>query len=191
MLNKRFLTVCAIVLFAASFACAEGGELTEPSLSRQIMLVGKVSFAKNIDTEFYKQTLNISDLNAKKHEYDLTVADFMRKESAQGTPPVLGDYFFMLLTVPESGRFSIDSFKVCLFGEKKAWLLLPFGMDVHKQDNAQYLYLGNYTYSFAGDNFMVDDVVKTDDFDEAQELLNRKLGKKVQLVRAVLTEQKE
>ena len=38
---------------------------------------------------------------------------------------------------------------------------------------------------------MVDDVVKTDDFDEAQELLNRKLGKKIQLVRAVLTEQKE
>ena len=97
----------------------------------------------------------------------------------------------MLLTVPKTDRFSLDGFRIYLFGDKSAWIFLPIGRDIQIPDDEQYLYLGNYTYSFAGDNFMVDDVVKTDDFDEAQELLNRKLGKKVQLVRAVLTEQKE
>ena len=190
MLNKRFLSVCSIFIYAIVFMYAADGELTKPS-SKQIMLIGKVSLAKEINSDFYRQTLGIATYDAGKHEYGLVHQKSLKSKNAEALPPVLGDYFFMLLTVPKTDRFSLDGFRIYLFGDKSAWIFLPIGRDIQIPDDEQYLYLGNYTYSFAGDNFMVDDVVKTDAFDEAQELLNRKLGKKVQLVRAVLTEQKE
>lgn len=59
-------------------------------------------------------------------------------------------------------------------------------MEVPVSSENRYVYVGSYTYSFAGDNFVVDGIKQKDEFDEAQALLNQKLGKNVQLTRAVL-----
>ena len=63
MLNKRFLSVCSIFIYAIVFMYAADGELTKPS-SKQIMLIGKVSLAKEINSDFYRQTLGIATYDA-------------------------------------------------------------------------------------------------------------------------------
>ena len=194
MKNKTiFIAAALLCLCAATFATEK---VQEPG-KNQVLLVGKVSLLKDLDRDFYIQTLGLDpSLRDKNHTYGF-LPDPKRDDIL--TVPidtVIGDYFFIPVKIPKTGRFPLQGFFVFLFseGEKEPsahFIYLPFGMDVPVSSENRYVYVGSYTYSFAGDNFVVDGIKQKDEFDEAQALLNQKLGKNVQLTRAVLLDPEE
>ena len=202
MKNKTiFIAAALLCLCAATFATEK---VKEPG-KNQVLLVGKVSLLKDLDRDFYIQTLGLDpSLRAKNHVYGF-LPDPRLDIISVPIDTVLGDYFFIPVKINKSGRFSLNGFFVFLFseGEKKIdvagrvylararHIFLPFGMDVPVSSENRYVYVGSYTYSFAGDNFVVDGIKQKDEFDEAQALLNQKLGKNVQLTRAVLLDPEE
>ena len=175
--------------------CAKEQPLKEPG-KNQVMLVGRLSLLRELNNDFYSKTLGIGEKNKnKRHTYGFQIVPRGNLQTvSMGT--ILGDYFFITVKIPKNGRFPLEGFYVFLFseGEKEPsahFIYLPFGMDVPVSSENRYVYVGSYTYSFAGDNFVVDGIKQKDEFDEAQALLNQKLGKNVQLTRAVLLDPEE
>ena len=175
--------------------CAKEQPLKEPG-KNQVMLVGRLSLLRELNNDFYSKTLGIGEKNKnKRHTYGFQIVPRGNLQTvSMGT--ILGDYFFITVKIPKNGRFPLDGFYIFLFSEGERepsahFIFLPFGMDVPVSSENRYVYVGSYTYSFAGDNFVVDGIKQRDEFDEAQALLNQKLGKNVQLTRAVLLEPEE
>ena len=202
MKNKTiFIAAALLCLCAATFATEK---VKEPG-KNQVLLVGKVSLLKDLDRDFYIQTLGLDPaLRDKNHVYGF-LPDPKGDIISVPIDTIIGDYFFIPVKIPKNGRFLLNGFFVFLFseGEKKIdvagkvylararHIFLPFGMEVPVSSENRYVYVGSYTYSFAGDNFVVDGIKQKDEFDEAQALLNQKLGKNVQLTRAVLLDPEE
>ncbi len=175
--------------------CAKEQPLKEPG-KNQVMLVGRLSLLRELNNDFYSKTLGIGEKNKnKRHTYGFQIVPRGNLQTvSMGT--ILGDYFFITVKIPKNGRFPLDGFYIFLFSEGERepsahFIFLPFGMDVPVSSENRYVYVGSYTYSFAGDNFVVDGIKQKDEFDEAQALLNQKLGKNVQLTRAVLLDPEE
>ena len=175
--------------------CAKEQPLKEPG-KNQVMLVGRLSLLRELNNDFYSKTLGIGEKNKnKRHTYGFQIVPRGNLQTvSMGT--ILGDYFFITVKIPKNGRFPLDGFYIFLFSEGERepsahFIFLPFGMDVPVSSENRYVYVGSYTYSFAGDNFVVDSIKQKDEFDEAQALLNQKLGKNVQLTRAVLLDPEE
>ena len=203
MKNKTAIIVTALLCLCTVIFATE--KVQEPG-KNQVLLVGRVSLLKDLDRDFYIQTLGLDpSLRDKNHTYGF-LPDPKRDDIL--TVPidtVIGDYFFIPVKIPKTGRFPLQGFFVFLFseGEKRTGIIgklylararciyLPFGMEVPVSSENRYVYVGSYTYSFAGDNFVVDGIKQRDEFDEAQALLNQKLGKNVQLTRAVLLDPEE
>ena len=175
--------------------CAKEQPLKEPG-KNQVMLVGRLSLLRELNNDFYSKTLGIGEKNKnKRHTYGFQIVPRGNLQTvSMGT--ILGDYFFITVKIPKNGRFPLDGFYIFLFSEGERepsahFIFLPFGMEVPVSSENRYVYVGSYTYSFAGDNFVVDGIKQRDEFDEAQALLNQKLGKNVQLTRAVLLDPEE
>ncbi|WP_428770372.1 hypothetical protein V1L52_00680 [Treponema sp. HNW] len=202
-MKNKYVCIFVLLLCAVSTIVAQNAKVKEPG-KKQVLLVGRVSLLQDIDRDFYIKTLDLNpELRDAPHRYG-----FLTSPNAQipSVPidSVIGDYFFIPIKIPKDGRFSLKGFFVFLFTpesnkltkgnifyERARHIYLPFGMDVQVSPENRYVYIGSYTYSFAGDNFMVDGVQRRDEFDEAQDILNARLGKEVQLTRAVLTDPEE
>ena len=194
MRNKIF--VCMFFLLCGTIAvCAKEQSLKEPG-KNQVLLVGRLSLLRELNNDFYSKTLGVGEKNKnKRHTYGFQIVPGGNLQTvSMGT--ILGDYFFITVKIPKNGRFPLDGFYVFLFSEGERtpsahFIYLPFGMEVPVSSENRYVYVGSYTYSFAGDNFVVDGIKQKDEFDEAQAVLNQKLGKNVQLTRAVLLDPEE
>lgn len=204
-MKNKYAAVFLFLLCTVSLTFAQNEKIKEPG-KNQVMLVGRVSMLQDIDRDFYIKTLDLDpELRDKNHVYGFLPNPKYDDLVSVPIDTVIGDYFFVSVKIPKNGRFPLKGFFVFLFtdGEKKIdiagniyiarsrHIYLPFGMDVQVSSENRYVYIGSYTYSFAGDNFMVDDVQRRDEFDEAQDILNVRLGKEVPLTRAVLLEPEE
>ena len=204
-MKNKYTAVILFLLCTVSMTFAQNAKISEPG-KNQVMLIGRVSMLQDIDRDFYIKTLDLDpELRDKNHMYGFLPNPKYDDLVSVPIDTVIGDYFFVSVKIPKNGRFPLKGFFVFLFteGEKKVdiagriyrararHIFLPFGMDVQVSSENRYVYIGSYAYGFAGDNFVVDDVQKRDEFDEAQALLNTKLGKDVQLTRAVLLEPEE
>ncbi|MGI5172707.1 hypothetical protein H0R92_03775 [Treponema sp. OMZ 840] len=200
MKNKIKIITAAVCLLFLSAAVFATENVKEPGKS-YVMLVGRVSMLQDIDRDFYIKTLDLDPaLKDKAHVYGFLPNPKYKDLIGVPIDTIIGDYFFIPVKIPKDGTFPLDGFFVFLFtqGAKKIdvagniykarsrHIFLPFFMDVKITGEDKYIYIGSYEYSFAGDNFVVDNIKTRDEFDEAQALLNTKLGKEVPLTRAVL-----
>lgn len=68
-------------------------------------------------------------------------------------------------------------------GMKPSYVVLPYNISIIVPEEAEAVYLGTFTYYLTGDNFSLVDVEITDEYDLAQEELNRMTGQEYLLYR--------
>ena len=69
----------------------------------------------------------------------------------------------------------------------KIYLPLPgAAIEVDVPDDVDAIYLGTFNYYVTGDNFTIDNLERIDEYDVAQEELDRRLGTHCDMARAVL-----
>ena len=81
------------------------------------------------------------------------------------------------------------SIELCQFGF--TWISSKFAgapayFDVDIPEGIDAIYLGTFNYYVTGDNFTISDIELLDEYDLAQEELDRSLGKHCDMARAVL-----
>ena len=117
MKNKTAIIVTALLCLCTVIFATE--KVQEPG-KNQVLLVGKVSLLKDLDRDFYIQTLGLDpSLRDKNHTYGF-LPDPKRDDIL--TVPidtVIGDYFFIPVKIPKTGRFPLQGFFVFLFPKVK------------------------------------------------------------------------
>jgi hypothetical protein len=190
MLNKKFVILLAGCLLAAGLASA--GEVKKDPWHRasgnKIAFICRVSLDHELDSGFYATGLDMVTDQNKTAGYGYVSYDC----DEYVFPPMYGDLGEFSEALISKGDFKkgfyLPFFSVQLFGSRIAGLKLPLGADVKFPEEAKYVYLGSFTYTLESGSLLVTKVSVQDEFDDAQAVLNQKLGKNVQLYRAELTE---
>lgn len=211
MINKRLLSIFICLTCLISFISAEkieAGSLKNPN-GKNVILVGKVSLKTPINIEArrgtFKKTLNshgkfkddtyyyIGDGVQAENKPMVGESGYSRKllkEMFNPEPknkPAFGETFFTEVRSKE-GSFTINYFMGALFPNLSKWYIfeMPANVTITIPEGVEYVYVGNFEYDLdyalrvVGFNHY-------DEYESAQEELNKATGKNVQLYKAELT----
>ena len=195
----RFL-ITGLLFFTVGFnSFAE-----EPNLkfdSNKIIVVGKVNVIYDEDREFIYNTRNIPETLIESpdtyivpyisdpNETWWTDKTRFTKENQIEYP--IGDFFIVQYNIPKKGEKILqfrDGFSMNFYSSIKASidLPLPFPFDLEIADNAFAIYIGTYNYYITGDDFTIVDIEIVDEYEQAQEELDRALETHCDLIKSVL-----
>ena len=200
---KKFIKAVIIgtLLFATGFsAFAQSSKIKQES--GKVILVGKINVIYDENRDFIFKTRGVDQKLAEKADtysvpyitdpedkFSSHMSEFYSKN--QTTYPV-GDFFMLNFRIPKKGeqilRFR-KYFTMNFFDSVQAKVYLPLpeeGFDVDIPEGVEALYFGTLNYYVTGDNFTIANIEKIDEYELAQEELDRSLGKHVDMARAVL-----
>lgn len=196
----KILIAGAVLLSTGFSAFAQSSKLTKID-SNKIIVVGKINVIYDEDREFIFKTRGVDeklidnpDTYTVPYIYDKNDT-FAKNEikyyKENQTEYPVGDFFMVQYNIPKKGdkvlqfRYRYDMY---YYGSRNAqlFLYLPAWYDVDIPDGVEALYLGTFNYYVTGDNFTIDSIERVDEFDLAQEELDRVLGTHVDMARAVL-----
>lgn len=187
-LNKIVLSIIAtLVCFSEIYAIdVIAGSVKEPGRNK-VVLVGRVSFKTPIDIEARREGL-LKDRKSvllwrKEMEHFYYIPDFSGKngDGIWG----LEEPFYCTAKVEKDGTVSINYTTCVLFSITEAYFYLPMNVKVAIPEGAKYVYVGNFEYDLDY-ALRVVDVNHYDEYDLAQQQINRATGKDVELVRGEL-----
>ena len=190
------------VVFATVFSVfAAPKKSTIKEDDNKIIVVGRVKVVFDENREFIKQTRGISDKDAEGKEdtyivpYCVDTADKLGANQSKflkdnQTEYPIGDFFIVQFKkLKNSNKLVYTNYmSMYFYGSYKAKIYLPFDFYVEVPDDVNAVYLGTFTYYVTGDNFTIHDWVVSDEYDLAEEELNRLVGEHVDLYRAQLKE---
>lgn len=185
-------------------ACNVSAFAAAPTLkvdSKKVIIVGKVNVIYDEDRDFIFKTRGLAETSADKSDgYAVpyisdpsddilgTKASKYAKENI--TEYDIGETYIVSVTRPKKSPNTLTftrSFPMYFFsdGMAKIYLPLPAAFEVDVPDDVNAIYLGTFTYYVTGDNFTISDFELIDEYDLAQEELDRRLGEHCDLARAV------
>lgn len=169
--------------------------------SGKIIVVGKINVIYDEDRDFVFKTRGIPEDAAEKADTYIVpyVADpgdtFSNNASRyykdNKTEYPIGETFIVQIKRIKKSPNSLSfrqAFKMFFFESTKAmiYLPLPADFDVDVPDDINAIYLGTFNYYVTGDNFTISNFERIDEYDLAQEELDRALGSHCDLLRAAL-----
>lgn len=169
--------------------------------SKKVIFVGKVNVIFDESRDFIFKTRGLPDSSAGKPDtyvvpyvedpsdtFGSNKSTFVKENQTEYN---IGETFIVqikrLKKTPNTFKFS-GIFNMYFFGSTKAmiYLPLPAAFEVDVPNDLQAIYLGTFNYYVTGDNFTIHDIERIDEYDTAQEELDRLLGKHCDMARAVL-----
>lgn len=171
-----------ILFFTSTFFYAKDvkeGSVKKPGRNK-VVLVGRVSYKTPLDFSDYAKSFDSAydrkNVKSKPHVYCINDT----KETWEIEEP-----FYYTTKVMINGKASIEYSSTSIFGNPIAYFELPMKVRVKVPKDAKFVYIGNFQYELdyalrvVGFNHY-------DEFDKAQEQINRATGKEVELVRGEL-----
>ena len=196
----KILITGAVLLATGFSAFAQSSKLTKVD-SNKIIVVGKINVIYDEDREFIFKTRGVDEkLIDSPDTYvvpyiadpnDTFGSNLTKYYKENQTEYPIGDTFMVQFNRPKKGdqvlRFR-TYFTMYYFSSvnAKVYLPLPADFDVDIPEGVEALYLGTFNYYVTGDNFTIDAFERIDEFDLAQEELDRCIGEHVNMARAVL-----
>ena len=195
----KILITCAVLFATAFTAFAQNSKLKVDS--SKIIVVGRVNVVFDEDRDFIFKTRGLDEAQKDKTDgysvpyiadpSDPLGANWSKYLKENVTDYDIGDFFIVSYRKPKKGenilRFR-SAFPMYFFCDARAkiYLPLPSYFDVDIPDGVDALYLGTFNYYVTGDNFTITDFEHIDEYDLAQEELDRALGTHCDMARAIL-----
>lgn len=167
----------------------------------QVIIVGKINVFYDEDRDFIFKTRGIEAEDAEKSDgyavpYIQDPSDTFGSNASKYykdnlTEYDIGETFIVQVKRPKKSRNTLmfrKSYDMYFFsnGKAKISLPLPAYYDVDVPDDVNAIYLGTFNYYVTGDNFTISNIERIDEYDVAQEELDRRLGTHCDMARAVL-----
>lgn len=194
---KKFLI--SILFIATCFgAFAQSSKIKRDD--SKIIVVGRINVFYDENRDFIFQTRGLEKTYAEKP--DTYTVPYIKdpndtfgnnaskyfKENQYEYP--IGDIFMVSYKRPKKGENVLhyrSNFNMYFYSSTKAHIYLPMvDFDIDIPDGVEALYLGTFNYYVTGDNFTIDSFERVDEYDLAQEELDRCLGTHVDMARAVI-----
>ena len=192
--------LAGLVLVACNICAFSEAPAIKPD-SKKVIFVGKVNVIFDESRDFIFKTRGLPDSCAEKPDtyvvpyvedpsdtFGSNKSTFVKENQTEYS---IGETFIIqvrrLKKTPNSFKFS-SPFNMYFFGSNMAmiYLPLPAAFEVDVPNDIQAIYLGTFNYYVTGDNFTIHDFERVDEYDTAQEELDRRLGKHCDMARAVL-----
>lgn len=183
--NNRILAVC-LLAFCMAYGYSAEIKVKAPG-KNQVVLVGNCFTTSSINDDFFAPYFLSGRKPVPHYLWGwMPTAGFMTKLRSQ--VGILGDAFYFLVEIPKDGKIQLNGFDLMLFGNEMAGIYLPVYVEFNVPEGAKYLYLGSFGYTFADEYFTINEISRSDNYDEALVQTKKKFGEKAELVRAVLRE---
>lgn len=203
MQNKIKFIAAACAVFFAMPLFAKDKKVKNPG-KNEVILIGRIVVKPEQDMNFYAQTRGLKEEEKKASEYVIPFApedldDFADdyEDFVDDNPKILyndGEFFCARYKVNKKSRnlkFQ-DMLKYYFFGSYRTFIYLPFDFNVDVPKDVEAMYLGSFYFTTTGSDFTFKKVENIDEYDLAQDELNKVTKKKFELYRAHLKEnQKE
>ena len=192
--------LAGLVLLSCGISAFSDAPAIKPD-SKKVIFVGKINVIYDENRDFIFKTRGLPDSCAEKPDTYIVpyVEDpsdtfggnrstFVKENQTEYT---VGETFIVqirrLKKTPNTFKFS-GIFNMNFFGSDRAmiYLPLPAAFEVDVPNDIQAIYLGTFNYYVTGDNFTIHNFERVDEYDTAQEELDRRLGKHCDMARAVL-----
>ena len=189
MLRNKFKAAVIIALLSVSaVSAADKSKVKEPKKGH-VLVVGKVTYKKPIDIAGREKAFR-AYAGSEKHmgaNDNWMSPDFEKKIFDTSTGSVDG-YFFQEIKPGKDGKLHLKAIRVGLFSKSSGWFTfnLPAEMTITVPDEAVYAYMGTLEYDLDY-ALRMNGFRQLDEFEEAKKVLNREIGKNVELYRAPVT----
>ncbi len=188
--SKICVAVAILAILAVTTITAQAK--TKAPGKNQVLLVGRCTIGSTLDDAFYARYFSYDKNPPPKHQISQIKKIPISKTETYDEPiGTLGDLYYMLMDVPSDGVIRLPGLKLYLFGNERASLFLPMPVSIKVPEGSKYLYLGTFTYAFADEYFMIKDISRSDEFDEASVAVKKLYGEKTELSRAVLMQNRD
>lgn len=167
----------------------------------KVIIVGKINVVYDEDRDFIFKTRGLDASSAEKGDIysvpyisdpsDALGSNYSKFYKENKTDYDIGETYIVQVRRPKKSRNTLmfrKDYEMYFFsnGMAKIYLPLPADFDVDVPDDVNAIYLGTFNYYVTGDNFTISDFERIDEYDLAQEELDRALGTHCDLLRAAL-----
>lgn len=175
-----------------------------PSLkvdSDKVIIVGKINVIYDESRDFIFKTRGLSEAAAERPDgynvpYISDPSDTFGANQSKYFKENVTEYdnaetFIVQVRRPKKSRNTLmfrKNYTYYFFSDVKSYIYLPLPAyyDVDVPDDVDAIYLGTFNYYVTGDNFTISNIERIDEYDVAQEELDRAVGEHVDMARAVL-----
>lgn len=198
MKNKmKFLAAAALCLFVFPLS-AETKKVNNPG-KNEVILIGRITVKAHEDMNFIAETRGLTEEEKKGtatyaipfapedlDDFDDDYEDFI--DDNERTMFNEGEFFYALYKVNKKTRnLKFDgAYKYRFFGSEKTFIWLPFDFNVDVPEGVSAMYLGTFSFETSGNDFTFSKIRHIDEYDLAQEELNKVTKKHFDLYRATL-----
>ncbi|WP_407427108.1 hypothetical protein [Treponema sp.] len=200
MQNKIKFIAAFTALFFAVPLFAKDSKVKNPG-KNEVILIGKIVVKPTEDMNFYAQTRGLKDEEKSKSasyhipfapedpdDYDDDYEDFV-----DDNPKVIfeeGEFFYAKFKVNKKTRnLQFNGMtKYRFFGSDKTFVWVPFDFNVDVPKDVSAMYLGSFYFETEGQDFVFKNANHIDEYELAQEALDKVTKKHFDLYRADLKE---
>jgi len=159
----------------------------------EIFIVGRITVKADEDMDFFSKTRGVQESNLTKsnsfvipkyYDSDEETKDWSKSQRMLYND---GDFFFVKYDIPKDRMIRFGSIAYYFFNDRKMTIALPMDFSFEVPKDVNYVYIGSHTYTITGDDFTITHLSSTDEYDQAQEAVNKIAGKKqIRLSRVAL-----
>ncbi|MBQ4377617.1 MAG: hypothetical protein II821_00250 [Treponema sp.] len=195
MRNKiKFIAViCAV--FLAGQAFAKDAKIKNPG-KNEVILVGRIVVKTEQDMNFYATTRGLKEEEKKAAKYNIPFApedlddiDDDYEDFVEDNPKIIfeeGEFFVARYKVDKKTRNLkfVNVPKYRFFGSEKTFIYIPFDYNVDVPKGVEAMYIGSFYYTTTGSDFVFSKINRVDEYELAQEALDKMTKKHFDLYRA-------
>lgn len=184
-MKKLFALMSVLFLALALYAEDVAPGSVEKPIKGTVVLVGRVTFKNKIDVSEQVLALGGKQRDIDNGTIKYTPCDKFNIMNVSNGNWELEEPFYWTVRVDDDGTVTIPCFHFVPYNYSSAFFRMPLGVKIHIPEEASYVYIGNFQYD-VDYALRVLDYNHYDEYDEAQEWINRATGNKVELYRGEL-----
>lgn len=202
MKNKiKFISALLAVLIAGQSFAKDSKEVEKIKKvgKNEVIVVGRISVTPEEDMEFYAKTRGVREDEKKTDSYNVPYSmlalsdtdeyvDFLEKNPKISFEK--GEFFYAVYKFDKKTRniqFE-NATEYTFFGSLKTFIYIPFNYNVDVPENVKAIYIGSFYYKTTGSDFTLKNFSHVDEYELAQEALDKVTKEHYTLYRADLKE---
>ena len=195
---KNKILVCVVLLITLCGSLSAKSKYIDVPGNNEVTVVGRLNFTSDMDKNFLFEAFKVDE--DKRNYPDIYVLPYIPGSAGLLTNVhsakeimkfdrqaygVNGDYFFVQYKLLKDRTLYFSGITIFIGGSYELPVWLPLNFKVTVPEKEKFLYLGDFTFTAKGFAFELSASVK-DNYEDAQEALNKVTRKEYDLCRASL-----